>query len=356
MATHPLLTIRPGDDDAQVCRAQVILAEHSYYLGAIDGRFGPMMEAAVVALQRGFNLTDDGIVGPATWQALIDLQPDVDPGPVEPEPPAETDLSLVKLGSMKMCYINDSGLVLDSTLRRLMSAQQKVIDTMFCYDHGHVQLRIGSEDSLDDHEVPHRLPAGINLDGVSGYHYWEARQIGGRNVVLPVAVTDVTTARWKRTAFHEIGETRANMKTDKKVGELGEPDRERFFEVHDPTSYAPPHFMDGEPIEPWVTDYYLEGVNSMPVEFMDSSRHFGETPRVAGVKSRDGFQIYQDKRTGEVTYDSGDYPPGVSWGALDPSRLTSPASEAELFVDGWDVHAHVKARCDRNEMMRRAIA
>jgi peptidoglycan hydrolase-like protein with peptidoglycan-binding domain len=37
----------------------------------VDGIFGPQTQAAVVAFQRLFNLTPDGIVGPITWNAIV---------------------------------------------------------------------------------------------------------------------------------------------------------------------------------------------------------------------------------------------------------------------------------------------
>jgi peptidoglycan hydrolase-like protein with peptidoglycan-binding domain len=40
---------------------------------AVDGIYGPKTEAAVRALQQIFGLTPDGIVGPATWYALVRL-------------------------------------------------------------------------------------------------------------------------------------------------------------------------------------------------------------------------------------------------------------------------------------------
>ena len=42
---------------------------------AVDGVFGPQLEAAVKQFQQGAGLTVDGIVGPATWAALPDGGP-----------------------------------------------------------------------------------------------------------------------------------------------------------------------------------------------------------------------------------------------------------------------------------------
>ena len=39
----------------------------------LDGLFGPSTEEAVIAFQKIFNLTPDGIVGPATWYQIISI-------------------------------------------------------------------------------------------------------------------------------------------------------------------------------------------------------------------------------------------------------------------------------------------
>jgi peptidoglycan hydrolase-like protein with peptidoglycan-binding domain len=39
--------------------------------GAIDGIFGTETQEAVKAAQRNLNLDPDGVVGPATWIALL---------------------------------------------------------------------------------------------------------------------------------------------------------------------------------------------------------------------------------------------------------------------------------------------
>lgn len=66
-----LPTLRSGMTGPAVARVQETLRSRGFYNGTIDGIFGPATEAAVMAFQRSVQLADDGVVGPATWQALL---------------------------------------------------------------------------------------------------------------------------------------------------------------------------------------------------------------------------------------------------------------------------------------------
>lgn len=58
------------DGSRRVRHLQRRLQAHGFAVGAVDGRFGPQTEAAVVAFQRDQNLSTDGIVGPQTTARL----------------------------------------------------------------------------------------------------------------------------------------------------------------------------------------------------------------------------------------------------------------------------------------------
>lgn len=69
-----LPVLRRGITDESIRRSvkrlQVILNLLGYDL-EVDGGFGPLTEAAVIKFQKSVGLKDDGIVGSATWTALI---------------------------------------------------------------------------------------------------------------------------------------------------------------------------------------------------------------------------------------------------------------------------------------------
>ncbi|MFF3257433.1 peptidoglycan-binding protein [Actinacidiphila glaucinigra] len=66
--TWPL--IKAGADGETVAAIQLLLAAHGYRTDA-DAVFGPATSELVTAYQRDHSLASDGIVGPDTWHALI---------------------------------------------------------------------------------------------------------------------------------------------------------------------------------------------------------------------------------------------------------------------------------------------
>lgn len=63
-------TLRQGAGGADVGTLQRRLTSLAYYDGRIDDDFGPLTKAAVEIFQRSRGLTDDGVVGPVTREAL----------------------------------------------------------------------------------------------------------------------------------------------------------------------------------------------------------------------------------------------------------------------------------------------
>ncbi|WP_348247165.1 peptidoglycan-binding domain-containing protein [Leptolyngbya sp. GB1-A1] len=66
-----LPTLRPGMRGSAIERLQERLQALGFYDGEVDGIFGAQTQAAVEAAQRNFGLEPDGVVGPATWGALL---------------------------------------------------------------------------------------------------------------------------------------------------------------------------------------------------------------------------------------------------------------------------------------------
>ncbi|MBF2003512.1 MAG: peptidoglycan-binding protein [Synechococcales cyanobacterium M58_A2018_015] len=54
-----------------VARLQERLQAIGFFNGVVDGVFGVETQAAVRAAQTSFNLEPDGVVGPATWSAIL---------------------------------------------------------------------------------------------------------------------------------------------------------------------------------------------------------------------------------------------------------------------------------------------
>lgn len=77
---------KTGND---VANLQMRLKAGGYLLGNADGIFGTATEAAVKRLQKDVGLKEDGIVGPKTWQAVLQLNvKNADAEITDPEKPA----------------------------------------------------------------------------------------------------------------------------------------------------------------------------------------------------------------------------------------------------------------------------
>ena len=84
---HP--TLRRGDSGEAVTYLQTLLCDVGECL-SVDGKFGEKTEKAVKDFQRLYQLTVDGVVGPATWDALEKATGHQDePGEEAPEEPQD---------------------------------------------------------------------------------------------------------------------------------------------------------------------------------------------------------------------------------------------------------------------------
>jgi len=78
-SSYPGTPLQAGSSGPNVVTIQVALTRIAQNYPAIpkipetDGIFGPRTEASVRTFQRVFNLNEDGVVGPATWYAIVRL-------------------------------------------------------------------------------------------------------------------------------------------------------------------------------------------------------------------------------------------------------------------------------------------
>ena len=95
-------TIKKGSKGTLVRLWQTFLRGHSFYVGIVDGQFGPKTETSTIGFQQANRVTADGIVGNQTWGLamaqgleLIESPSDAKGGPNWP--PKPTDLKPASL-------------------------------------------------------------------------------------------------------------------------------------------------------------------------------------------------------------------------------------------------------------------
>ncbi|MCF4965778.1 peptidoglycan-binding domain-containing protein [Nostoc sp. CMAA1605] len=63
--------LRVGMSNPEVSKLQTRLSQLGFLKGSVDGYFGVMTETAVKAAQKRYGINPDGVVGGATWEALL---------------------------------------------------------------------------------------------------------------------------------------------------------------------------------------------------------------------------------------------------------------------------------------------
>lgn len=106
--SYPGFPVRRGDRGINVSIVQFYLTQAAQYVPTvspvtIDGIFGAGTQTQVINFQRYYNLTPDGIVGPATWEKMfrlfISIQEGVDNPAQTPPPSAAWPGTVFRLGS-----------------------------------------------------------------------------------------------------------------------------------------------------------------------------------------------------------------------------------------------------------------
>ena len=67
-----LPTLKAGASGEDVRSIQALCNARGHTV-TVDGAFGPLTEVAVKVVQRAAKIAEDGVVGPATWPALMDV-------------------------------------------------------------------------------------------------------------------------------------------------------------------------------------------------------------------------------------------------------------------------------------------
>lgn len=70
LAPAAVTVLEPGDSGAKVEALQRQLTAKGYWLGSVDGDYGPLTRQAVIALQKAAGISRDGLAGPDTMKAL----------------------------------------------------------------------------------------------------------------------------------------------------------------------------------------------------------------------------------------------------------------------------------------------
>jgi len=100
----PTAAPSPAAPSFDVAAAQRTLADLGYYLGAVDGERGGAFRSAVMAFQKVQGLGADGVVGPATLQALA--------APVQPVLKASSPANRVEVDlSKQVLYVVKGGAI-----------------------------------------------------------------------------------------------------------------------------------------------------------------------------------------------------------------------------------------------------
>jgi peptidoglycan hydrolase-like protein with peptidoglycan-binding domain len=96
----------------------------------VDGVFGPATQAAVTAFQRQFGLTADGVIGPVTWQRIVDIYNQVSTGTPPPTAPPVYPGTPLRVGSRGAAVVT-----LQENLNRVAAANptipRLVVDGIF---------------------------------------------------------------------------------------------------------------------------------------------------------------------------------------------------------------------------------
>ena len=117
---------RNGDEGPEVYAIQWLLHAQGSNL-SVDGQFGAQTRSRVIAFQGDHGLAADGIVGPNTWAALVDL-PLVNENESGPAVRAVQYLLSEKFGYNSVAVDGDFGHITDDAVRDFQAAYDLAVD------------------------------------------------------------------------------------------------------------------------------------------------------------------------------------------------------------------------------------
>ena len=146
-------TVSLGKYGTDIANAQMKLKAAGYLFGKADGIFGKDTKAAVLKLQKDYNLKEDGIIGPSTWAVINSLN-------VSGAEPTVVDENKTAVGAYsRKLYKGCSG-------AQVKKLQQQLI-TLGYLPAGEDDGKFGPKTAWAVMEF--QRDEGISVDGVAGY-------------------------------------------------------------------------------------------------------------------------------------------------------------------------------------------
>ena len=186
--TPPTRVIRPGDTGPLVVELQFLLDYIAMFHREIPfvpqiSRFEALTEEGVQAFQRLFNLTPDGVVGPATWRRLYEVywgikQNTTPPLPPPPNPVPPDNMPPFPGASLRVGSQGPDVRIIQEAINKLADAQPGM-------------WKIGEDgifgNGTQDAVMAFQRIFGLTVDGIVGPNTWRRLMEEARMTTTPSA-------------------------------------------------------------------------------------------------------------------------------------------------------------------------